>query len=141
MISNFSVKEFMRKSPITLHPKDDISKAKDLFAKMDIHHLPVVVNNKITGIISLGDLLFLEIIESRNMDKFLATANVGVSKIDDIMTINTICINEKENMKTALKLMIDKRINCLPVINDIQDMVGLITTTDILLFIKNKITN
>jgi len=139
MITNFAIEEIMRKNPVTLHPKDPISEAQDLFSKMEIHHIPIVVSSKVVGIISLGDLLFLKGLEGMHKDKFLISDQVGISKLDEVMTYNPICIDKKENIKTALSTMIEKRINCLPVVEDGKLLVGLITTLDILVFLKNKI--
>ena len=141
MIDNVSVREVMSKNPITLHPKETIDKANLLFKEMDIHHIPLVVMNKVVGILSLGDLLCIDSLKNRNLDKHFSNKIIGVSTLDDIMTPNPICINDSSTLELAIETMIENRINCLPIIDDENEIVGLITTHDINKFLLKELKN
>ena len=53
-------------------------------------------------------------------------------KIDEIMTTDLITIPPDENLATARSLMHDHRIHHLPVVDDDERLVGLLTLTNVL---------
>ncbi|MFQ6005955.1 MAG: CBS domain-containing protein [Woeseia sp.] len=52
--------------------------------------------------------------------------------IDTIMTTNLVTISPTENLDTARTLMHDNRIHHLPVVNQDDELVGLVTLTNVL---------
>ncbi len=48
--------DFMTQSPVTVSPDLDIHMAANIMAEHQIRRLPVIENNQIVGIVSLGDL-------------------------------------------------------------------------------------
>lgn len=139
MIENISVKDIMSKNLITLHPKESIDKANSVFKEMDIHHIPIVVMNEVVGILSLGDMLCIDGLKNRNLDKHLNNITIGVSTIDEIMTINPICLASTSSLKDVLEIMVTKRINCVPVVNTQAEIVGLVTTHDVNKYLLKKL--
>ena len=138
MGNNLSVKNVMQTKLISLHPKDRIASAKKIFETTHIHHIPVVVMSKIVGIISLGDLLFYNRMQNTNEDKFLQKSESYLHHVQDIMTLNPICISEHTEVTSAIDLMQQKRINCLPVIRE-NDLVGILTSYDLITLLKSKL--
>ena len=61
---------------ITVSPSDAMTTVLDLFKKRRIHHLPVVDNGKLVGLITTADLLWL----NKNFSEYEAL------KVSDIMT-------------------------------------------------------
>ena len=59
-----SVKEIMTKSVITVASDDSLEECMSLMSKNKIRHLPVVNDNKVAGIISIGDVV-MSIIETQ----------------------------------------------------------------------------
>lgn len=51
-------------------------------------------------------------------------------KIKDFMTTNIVSINESDTVINAANLMIEKKMSVLPVVDDHQQLVGIITETD-----------
>ncbi len=139
MIKDILISEVMKKKVISLHPKDDITMANDIFSEYKIHHIPVLVNTKVVGIISLGDLLFMERKELLNQDKFPSFMQMGSRKIEDIMTGEPYTIEASESLGDALDLMIESRVNCLPVVDNENELVGIITTFDLINFLNKQL--
>jgi len=135
---NVTVKEIMSTNLKVLHPKDKLIRAKELFKKYDIHHIPVTVMGKIKGIISLGDILFLDGIVNNSFDEFIRTKKYHIATIDEVMTARPYCINANDRITNALDLMIEKRINCLPVMDEGQ-IVGILTNFDLIKYLKNTL--
>ncbi len=51
------VKEIMTNVLFTIHPDQTIHECMELMTNKHIRHLPVVFENKVTGIISIGDVV------------------------------------------------------------------------------------
>lgn len=55
-VKNAKVADFMTPSPITVNPDTNVEDAADIMADAQIRRLPVVQDNRIIGIVSIGDL-------------------------------------------------------------------------------------
>tara|TARA_R110000868_G_scaffold175938_3_gene413217 strand:- start:607 stop:1041 length:435 start_codon:yes stop_codon:yes gene_type:complete len=51
------VHEIMEKDVITVKPTDDLDFCMGIMSKRRVRHLPVVENNAVTGVISIGDVV------------------------------------------------------------------------------------
>lgn len=131
MNNQTTVKEIMSTKLITLHPKDNLKRAKEIFHEYHIHHIPICVMNDIRGILSLGDILYLEGMVLDSFDQFLKDKKSISTPVEDVMTSNPYCTTSDASLSAAIDIMLDKRINALPVVDD-EKLVGLITTRDIL---------
>lgn len=138
MIADVKVKDVMKKELIVLHPKDTIQNVEQKFQRYQIRHIPITVNRKLVGIVSLGDLLITNKLTTSNADKFLATDFITSSAVEDIMTHNPIFVGEEDSIKRALDIMMKKRFNCLPVVTA-GELVGILTTFDIINLLNKNI--
>jgi len=127
----------MSKSTITLHPKDKVDIAKTLFEKHDIHHIVIIVMDRIVGILSMGDIFIQVNRPIKHADKYLLHNSVELLDVEEFMTENPITINENKTMKEGLNLMLQNRINALPVESD-SKLVGILTTYDIMKYLKEN---
>jgi len=64
--ANHKVKEFMKKNIITINEEDNEVMAADLLIRNRIHHLPVVRDGYLVGIVTMRDLLKAMIEEEEN---------------------------------------------------------------------------
>lgn len=62
---NTSVQEYMSKDVVTVHPDQTIEECMQLMTDKRIRHLPVMENDKLIGLISIGDVV-KEIISSKD---------------------------------------------------------------------------
>ncbi len=76
----------------TLGPSDDIIEAAELLLTHDLHHLPIVKNDKLVGIITPAD--FLQIIEDMDIktqvDKYVRTPCVPVYEGSPLPTVDAV---------------------------------------------------
>jgi len=52
-----AVKEIMTANVITVGPEEDLEDCMELFTDKHVRHLPVIENEKIIGIVSIGDVV------------------------------------------------------------------------------------
>ena len=103
--------------PITMHPEQKLYEALEIMARYHISGVPVVKDDKLVGILTNRDLRF-EINLSRQISEFmtmdnLITAPVGIS------------------LDEAKKLLHKNRIEKLLVVDEKNNLKGLITVKDI----------
>ncbi|MCB0474104.1 MAG: CBS domain-containing protein [Flavobacteriaceae bacterium] len=105
---------------------DLIEMVEKIMEWKNIHHVPVVnAANKISGIITDNTL--------RRYEHLKYTEKLIVAK--DIMEKKVITTSPEVLIKDAEKIMIDKEIGCLPVIDE-GELIGIITKNDIIRLFK-----
>lgn len=114
------VSQYMSRSVVTIAPQAEFHWAFDLMRSRRIHHLPVVEDGRVLGIVAERDLL-------------LAAANFGSAEVPvrEIMHGPAICVSENAQLKQAARLLVVEHIGSLPVLNARKELVGIITETDI----------
>ncbi len=135
---NIPVHEIMSTNLKIVHPKDKMQSAKEIFEEYDLHHILVAVMGEVRGIISLGDMLFLEGVAKDSFDEFLRKKKYELSTVDEIMTPRPYCIDQDSKISEVLDIMIEKRINSIPVING-SELVGIVTNHDLIKYLRTKI--
>lgn len=136
---NITIDKITSRNLKTLHPKDKLIRAKEIFNEYDIHHIPVHVMGDIRGIISLGDILFLEGFTNNTFDEFLKNKKLQLATVDEVMTSHPYCADVDDLLSEVLDVMLDKRVNAMPV-KENDELVGIVTSFDILNYFK-KVLN
>ncbi|ALM76333.1 IMP dehydrogenase [Thermococcus barophilus] len=112
---------FIIEDVITISPDETLDYALFLMEKHDIDGLPVIKDGKVVGIVSKKDI----------------AAKEG-QKVKDIMTKEVITVEEDISVEEAMKIMVENRIDRLPVVNKKGRLIGLITMSDLVLRKKFK---
>jgi CBS domain-containing protein len=116
------VKEVMTPNPKWIGPNVSITEAAKLMRESDIGCVPVGQNDRLVGMLTDRDIACRSAAEGRDPK----TTNVG-----DVMTKGvTFCI-EDASIDDAARLMEQKQIRRLPVLNSKKRMVGIVTVGDI----------
>ena len=126
------VKEVMVKEVATLDVNDELSLANDIMRLGRIRHLPVVDGTRLAGIISERDLFRSSLAQALGYGGQASRDLMKTLRIKDIMVKEVTTISPEAGVCEAVKIMMDKKIGCLPVVEN-DRLVGLITETDILL--------
>jgi len=129
--ADLTVRDIMTSDPIILGRNDTLDLAEDIMNLRRIRHMPVVDEGSIVGIVSQRDLFRSALVTALGFGRKTQTAVIKTIKIKEIMTEHVITISPDVSVKEAARVMIDKKIGCLPVV-DGENLVGLLTETDIL---------
>lgn len=73
------VSEIMTRKVITIHPMQTLEECMDLMTKNKIRHLPVVDDNRILGVVSIGDVVKHIIHKQRETIKDLSSKIVNTT--------------------------------------------------------------
>ena len=126
------VKDRMSKNIITITKEVKISQALDIFASNNFHRLPVIdKNNHLIGLLTESTIQShtpskATSLSIHELNYLLSKTSVESIMIKDVITIKPECLLEE-----AAELMMERNISCLPVIDDNELLVGIITQRDI----------
>ena len=115
------VEKYMSHSPITIRDDTVYWKAFDIMQEKDLHHIPVInESNAVVGILARRDMQIAA--------QHFKEVPVDVS---EVMHSPVVTISLGEPLSEAAKRMIEKRIGGLPVMDTDDQMVGILTETDL----------
>lgn len=150
------VSDFMTPNPITIAPTASLETVIKLLEEHRISGLPVVDEAQhVIGIISEGDLLVREspmkpplymtllgsVIYFESPKQFHQHMQKALGMlVEDVMTAKPITTQPDVPLTAAANLMLDKKINRLPVVDDNQVLVGIITRHDLVRALKPTVT-
>lgn len=117
---------------VTIEMDDSLEVVRDIFKKVRFHHLLVVDNEKLVGIISDRDLLkavspFVGTISETTRDR--ATLN---KRAHQIMSHHPVTVRSSCSLQEAAQLMLGRGFSCLPVTTADGEVLGMVTWKDVL---------
>lgn len=117
---------------ITVEPDDTMEKVDQIFKDHSFHHIPVVQNGRVVGIIGKPDFLyFLRGGSTSENDRFIQNARLRAFRVEEIMTRDVVCAQASDSTRSVLDLLMQRRFRAVPVQDDGQ-LVGIMTTFDFL---------
>lgn len=121
------VRDWMTRNPVTIGPDTPVQEAYRIFREYEIRHLPVVDNRgRLIGLVSdhdIGSLLFQRLRDDQPRE---------LGTVESVMTRNVVCIPADEPMSKTALLLHNRKFGCLPVVGDDEELLGIITTNDML---------
>jgi CBS domain-containing protein len=113
-----TVENLMTRALLVVGPHHTVGVAEAAMRQGDVRHLPVISEDgKLEGVLS---------------DKDLVTAGPGAT-VSDVMSTEPITIGAEAPVYEAVALMLQHRFNALPVVDDDGNLIGIITSTDMLI--------
>jgi acetoin utilization protein AcuB len=123
------VASIMTRNVVTVETDYFIQIIRDIFNNFEFHHILVLENQKLIGVISDRDLIDREERDTITLNK----------RAHEIMSRTPVTVDEETSIEKASDLLLEKNISCLPVISPHGSVEGIVTWKDILKFyLKNK---
>lgn len=131
------VVDVMTKNPLVMTPDETVGQADELMAENRIRQLPVVDGSALLGIITDRDVRsFLaesSLVEPDERAKALKT------KIRDVMTAEPLTLAPDDELQEAVELLIDEKVGGIPVVDEAEGLVGIVTYVDVLRCFLNRL--
>lgn len=122
----FSIEAIMSTNLITVPPAATLAEARTLMHDNRIHHIPVVENDKLIGLVTLTNVLAAT-------DSFLRDPQNRIHAneilVEDAMVSDVATVDVNASLRHAALFIEKHKIGCLPVMDD-DELVGIITDTD-----------
>lgn len=118
-----TVADVMTRHVVTLNPHHSFSDAVSLMAKHSFRHFLVIDTvGRLLGVVSDRDIL----------RELARTTHWNTTSVSQFMSREVISVKPDTEIYVAVGKMLSKRINCLPVVDDTDNLCGIITSTDFL---------
>jgi CBS domain-containing protein len=123
-----TVADVMTKNVVCITPDQDILDVKHIYEKKEFHHhIPVVQDNKLVGMVSLVDFMYhisgAGLSDDNKVYKTL--------KVSDIMMPNPFSLNLDASLKEVATVLGQGKYHAVPILeNDV--IVGIVSTADVI---------
>ena len=126
------VSSIMTTNPIVVENNDSLKVVDQIFRENRIHHVPVVDNGELIGIISKSDFLFFKRgFTTDSLNKELEEVRLHSYKAGDIMTKGLAKMEPNEKINVALEIFRENLFHAIPIVEG-KKLVGILTTYDII---------
>ena len=125
------VKHWMTRDVVTISPDTPLPEAHRLMSEKQIRRLPIVDHNRVVGIITLGDVREAEPSDATSLSIWEMNYLLAKQKVDSLMTKNPLTITPEATISEAARLMLEQKVSGLPVLDQNEKLVGIITESDV----------
>lgn len=121
-------REIMTRSVKTASREMSLREVAQLMREGDMGAMPIVENGTLIGIVTDRDIVIRAIAEGRDAETL----------IGEVMTTEIFSAREDDFVFEAIRLMGDKQIRRIPVINEAGELAGIIAMADIALEMEDE---
>ncbi|NPA05391.1 MAG: CBS domain-containing protein [Crenarchaeota archaeon] len=118
------VEEYMTSPVVVVRPGDTLAHARRLMLRYEVGRLPVIDEaGRVVGIITLYDVArAMRSAGDRSLDSI---------RVLEYMTRDPVTVKPSDSLKTAARLMVEKGVGGLPVVDEDGKLIGIISKTDL----------
>ena len=116
---------------VTISESDTLSTVEDIMTLGRVRHMPVVHAGKLVGVVSERDLLRTSLSNLTEFGSEERRLFLHAVEIARVMSAPPITIAPDATVEEAARVMADRKIGCLPVLED-DRLLGIVTETDVL---------
>ncbi len=128
------VRELMQAEVVTLEADDQLDLADTIMRLGRIRHMPILAQGQLVGILSQRDLYRAAISTVLELRPSAQREWLAKVRIREVMTANVLTIGPDAPVSEAVRMMVDNRIGCVPVLER-DRLVGLLSESDCLTYL------
>jgi len=137
MMINKTIADVMTQTVICLQPRDTMDKVDQIFKTRNIHHIPVVEDKKVVGMISKSD--YYQILHGFTLFKapVSKTYNEAVLRsllVREVMTKQVITLHPEDALEKAADYFRKNLFHAIPIVDAEGKIMGILSTYDLITF-------
>jgi CBS domain-containing protein len=121
--------KLMKLEVVTVPPDLPVEAAHKLMLARGVRHLPVVSGDRLAGIVSDRDIL---LVAGRGAKESFVYPPLTAGQV---MSLGPVSAGPNAPVSEMAKAMVESKIDCLPIISAQGSLLGLVTSTDLLLLL------
>lgn len=125
-----TVSEIMTREVASLDENDSLSNLQEAMRAMRFRHMPVTDGDHLIGLVTERDLLRVSTSSlwphQREQDRALGER----FRVRDVMVRDVLTVPPDTDIAEAGRLLLRERIGCLPVVDESNVLVGIVTSSD-----------
>ncbi len=126
------IKDWMATAVLTVDANTSVMRATRIMKENNIRRLPVLSQGKLAGVVTDRDLKEASPSSTSNMDIHEMYYLLSEMKIKDVMTDKCISLHQDDTLEKAALIMLKEKISGIMILDDEDNLVGLLSETDIL---------
>lgn len=127
-----NVSQIMSSPPVTIDMDDTLDVVRELFLESNFHHVLVIRHGKLRGVLSDRDLLKSTSHRIGTQAATLGDLETLNKRAHQIMSRNPVSVSPQTTIVEAACLFNARRVSCLPVVDDQQRPVGIVSWRDVM---------
>lgn len=131
MFEKVRVKEWMTTPVVSISPNVSIVNAHQIMKENGVRRLPVLENERLVGIVTLGDIREASPSDATTLSIWELNYLWAQLTVEKVMTRKVMTISEDSPILDAAQIMLDHKVSGLPVLDAKGKVVGVITESDI----------
>lgn len=131
------VVDVMTKNPLVMTAEETIGQAEDLMTENHIRQLPVVDGSALLGIVTDRDLR--SFLAASSLADPAERAKALRTPVREIMTHEPLSLAPDDDLRDAVELLIEEKVGGIPVVDEAEGLVGIVTYVDILRCFLNRL--
>jgi|APFre7841882724_1041349.scaffolds.fasta_scaffold10065_1 CBS domain-containing protein len=125
------VSRIMTEAVVVIEADRPVSEVLDCFFQYPIHHLPVVRDGRLAGMLSSADVMKLECLLPKSATDRASYLDQRLT-IEQLMRTPVVSLRANASLGDAAEQLIDSGVHAAPVVDDEDRILGIVTTTDIM---------
>ncbi len=130
MFENVMVKDWMINPVITIDASSPISSAHQMMKNNNVRRLPVLNNDKLVGIVTIGDVREASPSDATTLSIWELNYLWAQLTVEKVMTSSPLTVSSDTPILEAAETMLEKKVSGLPVVDE-DKLVGILTESDI----------
>jgi acetoin utilization protein AcuB len=126
------VKDWMTRSPITIHADASILEALHVLKEKDIRRLPVMRDGKLVGLVTERMLLGYSPGKASTLDAWEVHALLGKTPVTVAMNATPHTVSPDTDLAECAQIIHDRKLNGILVVEGPGELAGILTTTNAL---------
>lgn len=125
------VARIMTETVVVIEVDRPVSEVLDCFFQYPIHHLPVVRDGRLVGMLSSADVMKLEFFVPKGAADRAAYLDERLT-IEQLMRSPVLSMQSNVSLGDAAERLIDSGVHAVPIVDDDDRVLGIVTTTDVI---------
>jgi acetoin utilization protein AcuB len=118
-------------------PSETIGQADELMNEHRFRQLPVVEDGELVGIVTDRDIR--SCLSASLLSTPVAREKALNTEVREIMTTEPVTLTPDDDLQDAVELLIEEKMGGIPVVDDVEGLVGIVTYVDVLRCFLNRL--
>jgi CBS domain-containing protein len=138
MKKNDLVTKIMSTNVAVIQEGQALSEVRKVMCDLHVHHVPIVNGTKLVGLVSFTDMMKINLVVNGADERSIGAIIDQQFKITDVMSRQLTTIKKTETIRQAAELLIKGHFHSLPVIDNEDNIAGIITSTDMIKYLNEQ---
>lgn len=140
MLRSTKISEIMSKNVFTVDIHDTLRTADEVMRREKIRHIPVLENEKYFGMLTQQKIYEYSLRHLYDFnEKPDEISDSQILDYENLLDRNLHLLYPEDSIQKAVELLAKYRYDCLPVVDWDKNLIGILSTIDVLLFVHKQV--